>query len=220
MLRRHDLLRPGRIAWDALLRRRPDLKGLPGVAEWAELGRSVIVRRRLPGDGAHDVTAALPLPPSCGTRRIAICFPPGAELSALPPVLLRDVAAAAPDAWQQVIATLVAAGESIGVAPCVFGSLLWQHATGLPYLTPQSDLDLLWPVADEAAAEALAQTLIRLDGSAPIRLDGELVLPDGAGVNWRELAEADVPEATVLVKTMNGVGLRPKTALFRSLAPA
>ncbi len=220
MLRRHDLLCPGRTAWDALLRHRADLIGVPVLGDWAELGRPVIVRRRLPGDGADDVPAALPLPPRCGKQRIAVRFPPEAELAASPPVLLRDAAAAAPAAWHEVIARLVALGGSLGVAPRVFGSLLWQHATGLSYLTPRSDLDLLWPVPDEAAAEALVQALLRLDASAPVRLDGELLLPDGAGVNWRELAQADIPRATVLLKTMNGVAVRSKADLFRAPVPA
>ena len=78
---------------------------------WARLGRPVIIRRRLPGDAANDVPAALPLPPDHGKRRIALSFPPGAALAALPPVRLRDAAAAAPADWQRVIASLVAAGE-------------------------------------------------------------------------------------------------------------
>ena len=220
MLRRHDLLRPDPAAWDAMLRHRPGLAEVPLVAEWAQLGRPVIVRRRLPGDGAGDVPAALPLPPSQGKRRIAICFPPGAGLTALPPVPLRDAATAAPAAWRKVIATLVAVGESAAITPRVFGALLWQHATGLSYLTPRSDLDLFWPVAHEAAAASQVQALIRIDAAAPVRLDGELVLPDGAGVQWREFIQADGPTATLLVKTMNGVEARRREELFRTPVPA
>jgi len=225
MLRRHDLLRPGPEAWDAVLRRRPELAEVPLLADWARLGRPIIVRRRMAGDGADDVPAALPLPPSHGKRRIALSFPPGAALTALPPVLLRDAAPAAPAAWQPVIAALVEFGEGAGMTPCVFGALLWEHATGLPYLTAGSDLDLLWHVPDETAAGSLIRMLLRLDALGPVRLDGELVLPDGAGVNWRELAQesmtlADGPAATVLAKTMHGVEARPKAGLFRALVPA
>ncbi len=220
MLRRHDLLHPGPAAWDAMLRSRPDLAEVPLLADWARLGRPVIVRRRLPGDAADDVPAALPLPPSHGKRRIALGFPPGAALATLPSVRLRDAAADAPDGWQPVIASLVAAGEGAGMEPCVFGALLWQHVTGLPYLTVRSDLDLYWPVPDEAAAERLVGTLARLDAAGPIRLDGELALPDGAGVNWREFAQTKGTAATVLAKTMDGVEVRPKAGLFRELVPA
>ena len=220
MLQRHDLLRPGPAAWDAMLRTRPDLAELPLLADWARTGWPVIVRRRLPTDAVGDMPAAVPLPPSHGKRRIALGFPPGAGLAALPPVKLRDAAVDAPNGWQPVIASLVAAGEGAGMEPCVFGALLWQHVTGLPYLTARSDLDLLWPVSDQAAAERLVRTLTRLDAAGPIRLDGELVLPDGAGVNWREFIQAEGTAVTVLAKTMDGVEVRPRAALFRAPVPA
>ncbi len=219
-LRRHDLLRPGPAAWDAVLRRRPGLASVPLVADWAERGWPVIVRRRMSGDGADDVPAALPLPPSHGKQRIALSFPSGASMTALPPVLLRDAAPAAPAAWQPVIAALVGFSGGAAMAPCVFGALLWEHATSLPYLTATSDLDLLWHVPDEAAAGSLIRMLLGLDASGIVRLDGEAVLPDGAGVNWRELAQAGGPASTVLAKTMHGVEARPRSGLFRTLVPA
>ena len=218
-LRRHDLLSATPAIWDAMLEVRPELAELPLLADWARLGWPVIVRRRMAGDALDSVPAALPLPPSHGKRRIALSFPPDAVM-ALPPVLLREAAPAAPAAWQKVIAALVEFGGGAGLAPCVFGALLWEQATGLPYLTAQSDLDLLWRVSDEAAAERLIQTLTQLDAAGPIRLDGELVLPDGAGVNWREFAQTEGAAATVLAKTMDGVEARPKVGLFRTLVPA
>ncbi len=216
MLRRHDLLLPGLASWEAMLRSRPGLAELPLLADWARLGRPVIVRRRLPGEASADVPAAVPLPPSQGKQRIAVSFPSGATLAASPPVLLRDAASSAPAAWQRVIAALIDVAQDTGVAPCVFGALLWQHATGLPYLTARSDLDLLWHVSEQAVAAALIGALTRLDAAGLVRLDGELVLPDGAGVNWREFAQADGAGATVLVKTIDRVEARPRAALFRA----
>jgi phosphoribosyl-dephospho-CoA transferase len=220
MLRRHDLLRAEPPTWDAMLQCHPGLADVPLVADWARLGRPVIVRRRMSGDGADVVPAALPLPPGYGKRRIAFSFPPDAVVTAVPPVLLRDAAPAAPAIWQKVIAALVAFGEVAGTPPCVFGALMWERATGLPYLTDRSDLDLLWHIANEPAAASLMETLLRLDALGPVRLDGELQLPDGAGVNWRELAQASDPAATVLAKTMDGVEVRAKAGLFRSPALA
>ena len=220
MLRRHDLLRPGQAAWDEMLQNRPDLATVPLLADWARLGRPVIVRRRLPGEGLALVPGAVPLPPSHGKLRVAVSFPPGTGLVALQPVLLRNAASAAPADWQQVIASLVAVGKGLGIEPCVFGALLWQHVTGLTYLTARSDLDLLWRVADKAAADWLVQTLARLEAAGPLRLDGELVLPDGTGVNWREFARTDGAAATVLVKTMEGVEARPRATLFGVLVSA
>jgi phosphoribosyl-dephospho-CoA transferase len=99
----------------------------------------------------------------------------------------------------------------------VFGALLWEHTTGLPYLSTQSDLDLLWLTSEELGAHSLVERLRQLDTASPVRLDGELQLPDGAGVNWRELAQnSDDEHSQVLVKTMGGVEVRIKAGLFRT----
>jgi phosphoribosyl-dephospho-CoA transferase len=134
MLRRHDLLRAEPTAWGAMLRCHPGLADLPLVADWALREWPVIVRRRMASDITDDVPAALPLPPVHGKRRLAFSFSSGAAVVALPPVLLRDAARAAPAAWHPVIAALLDLGEAVGVTPRVFGALLWEHATGLPYL--------------------------------------------------------------------------------------
>jgi phosphoribosyl-dephospho-CoA transferase len=66
----------------------------------------------------------------------------------------------------------------------------------------------------------LVERLLRLDAEGAVRLDGELVLPDGAGVNWRELAQRVAnPGHEVLVKTMEGVEARVWVALFRMPVP-
>ena len=183
MLRRHDLLRADPAAWDAMLRDHPGIADLPLVADWARLDRPVIVRRRMVGDFADSVPAALPLPPCHGKRRLAFSFSSDAAITGLAPVLLRDAARTAPAEWRAVIAALLDFGDAIKVMPRVFGALLWQYTTGLPYLSAQSDLDLLWPISDERTALSLVEKLLRLDAESPVRLDGELELPDGAGVN-------------------------------------
>jgi phosphoribosyl-dephospho-CoA transferase len=216
MLRRHDLLRAAPATWNAMLQCHPGLADLPLVVDWARLGRPVIVRRRTAGDFANGVPAALPLPPSHGKQRLAFSLFSGAGVVALPPLLLRETVRAAPAEWQPVIAALLDLGDTVGATPRVFGGLLWEHLTGLRYLTVQSDLDLLWSVSDERIAALLVEGLLRLDAD-PIRLDGEIELPDGAGVNWRELAQSDAnPGDEVLVKIMDGVEVRTKAGLFRT----
>lgn len=217
MLRRHDLLRVKPATWQAILRCHPGLADLPLVADWALREWPVIVRRRMAGDLANGVPAAIPLPPSHGKRRLAFSFASGAAVVALPPVLLSDALRAAPAKWQPVAAALLELGEAVGMTPRVFGALLWQHATGLPYLTDRLDLDLLWFISDERTAALLVEGLLRLDADGPVRLDGELELPDGAAVNWRELAQSDANlGGEVLVKTMDGVELRTRAALFHT----
>jgi phosphoribosyl-dephospho-CoA transferase len=186
-----------------MLAQHPGLGDLPLVADWAAQGWPVIVRRPMPTDAAGAISAALPLPPCHGKRRVAFAFPADAEVTPQPAVLLREAAPSAPEAWQPVIAGLLDLGE-----PRVFGALLWQHLTGMTYLTERSDLDLLWTIGDHAAADALVQGLRRLDGA--VRLDGELELPDGAAVNWREFAQG----GDILVKSMAGIQARSVAALF------
>ena len=61
----------------------------------------------------------------------------------------------------------------------------------------------------------VVERLLKLEAEGPVRLDGELELPDGAGVNWRELAHNSDQRSQVLVKTMDGVEVRTKARLFR-----
>ena len=216
MMRRHDLLRAEPAAWQAMLRDHPSLADLPLVADWALLGRPVIVRRRMAGDVSDSVPAALPLPPCHGKLRVAFSFSQGAAVITLPPVSLCDAAHSVPAKWKPIISALLDLGETLKISPRVFGALLWEHTTGLPYLHAQSDLDLIWSVSDKQTARLLVERLRRLDAESPVRLDGELQLPDFAGVNWRELAQNNDDERSqVLVKTMDGVEVRTKAELFR-----
>jgi phosphoribosyl-dephospho-CoA transferase len=150
-----------------------------------------------------------------GKLRVAFSFRSHADVAPLPPVLLRDAAQSAPAAWRSTLSALLDLGESIDSPPRVFGALLWEHATGLPYLTSRSDLDLLWSARDAPAAASLLAGLRRLDIGSPVRLDGELELPDGGGVNWREISsESGAFNGEALVKTMNRVEMRKVAALF------
>ena len=216
MLRRHDLVQVELAAWDAMLRCHPALLDLPLVADWARLGRPVIVRRRMVGDCVDGVPAALPLPPCHGKRRLAFSFPAGAAMAAVPPVLLCEAARTTPTAWQSVVTAVLDIGDTVKITPRVFGALLWEHSTGLPYLTAKSDLDLLWSISDEQTAVLLVERLLKLEAEGLVRLDGELEMPAGAGVNWRELAHNPDQRGQVLVKTMDGVEIRTKDGLFRT----
>jgi phosphoribosyl-dephospho-CoA transferase len=206
--RRHDLLDVAPEAWAALLATRPDLDGVPHLAGWARAGRPVILRRRGPGEAADALPVGLPLPPGDGKRRIGFLLPP--ESATLrPPVSLAAARHAAPDAWQPTCDALIALGAVHGIVPCVFGGLLWQALTGLPYLTGASDLDLLWPVT-EPVHRRLLIALAEIEARAPMRLDGEIVLPDGTGLNWSEIRDAEAG-AAVLAKSRERMDFRALT---------
>ena len=203
--RRHDLLDVEPEAWADAVARRSDLAGVPYITDWAQRERPVIVRRRNPDERRDLVPVGLPLPPRDGKRRIGFSLSPAA-VRPRAPLFLSDAVEAGPPAWSATLAAILDLGASVGVPPRLFGGLLWQCLTGLNYLSGTSDLDLLWPCADVVAGNLLTG-LAELDRRAPMRLDGEILLLDGGGVNWRELHDAG-PDDAVLVKHLDRLVLR------------
>ena len=211
-LARHDLVAADPGAWENLLAGRRDLDGMPHLRDWARLGRPLIVRRFVPGEAGDGVPLGLPLPPADGKRRIGLSLPAKAVRTVKPPSLA-DVASHAPAAWQASIDALLALARNHGLTPRPFGALLWQAVTGLSYLSATSDLDLLWPCTG-GIPPGLLDSLARIDAQAPMRLDGEIILPDGGGVHWRELHDAPAG-GSVLVKYLDRVAMRNAADLMR-----
>jgi phosphoribosyl-dephospho-CoA transferase len=171
------------------------------------------VRRRMANEQPDRVPVGLPLPPLDGKLRIAFQVRPEAIRERVEPHALRTARDAVPSSWKATVDALLAAAEQASVEPCLFGSLLWQQLTGLPYLSATSDLDLLWLVSDPASAAWIAGRIAAIEATSPVRLDGEFILRDGGGANWRELHGG---AAGVLVKTLDGVEIRPAAELFRA----
>ncbi len=222
--RRHDLLRLGAGGWQALLRRRPDLAGIAAVQAWAARLHPAMSRRRQADDAPGWLPAAIALPPSEGRARLAFELLAGEIDAVLPPPLLHDALGGAlggawpgrlPGAWIEPARRLVGVGGRLGIAPRLFGSLMWQCVTGMPYARDGSDLDLLWVLPPGADALARVPALLAaLDAirSEGVRVDGEIVFPDGAA-NWQELLAAR-PEDEVLVKTETAITLTTRARLL------
>ena len=195
--------------WASAVAQFPSLAGTPLLGSWADRGWPVIVRRRAEADDPDLVPVGVPLPPAAGKRRVALLLPPEGVLQRSSPPLLRAAARVADPGWRSTIVWLRALGARTGVEPSAFGSLLWQHLTGLPYLSPHSDLDVLWPVPADFDVLSLVFSITEVQRAAPLRIDGEVVFPDGSAVNWRELwnAHRTADRPMVLAKTMEGVRL-------------
>jgi phosphoribosyl-dephospho-CoA transferase len=206
-LARHGMVKASTAGWAAVMNRYPELASEPIVAGWAHAGRPLVVRRPACSDTAGLVPLGLPLPPSHGKRRIAVSLAPADIVAAALPPLLADAAAAAPAHWRKTIDLLL----QLLPETRTFGSLAWQHLTGLPYLTDSSDLDLLWPLAAMTEAKTLPFDIARIAKQAPMRLDGEITGPAG-GVQWRELTGIDTDE--VLVKSPTGVANTTRAAFL------
>jgi phosphoribosyl-dephospho-CoA transferase len=203
-LRRHALVRVDPAAWATLLADRPDLAGVPILAGWAAAGWPLIVRRFSPGEDRARVPLGLPLPPALGKRRIGLLLPADV-LAPCPAPSLAEARIAAPLAWHSTLDALVALGARHGLVPRPFGALLWQTLTSLPYLTERSDLDLLWLLAGPLP-DTFLDALATLAAAAPMVVDGEIVLADGGGVQWREWHGAG--DGSVLVKYRDRLEMR------------
>jgi phosphoribosyl-dephospho-CoA transferase len=211
-LRRHDVVHLNRDA--SASRLRDGFCSAPStiVDEWIALGRPFVARRPSAGDGV-GLPLGLPLPPSLGKARIAITMPREAIATvALPPTLL-EIQRFAPPAWRSTLDHLVTLCAKLDIELRAFGSLSWQCLTGLDYLTPTSDVDLLFLNARSFAVAPLIDGLVEIEAKAPMRLDGEVVRADGAAANWRELRAA----LEVLIKSLDGVSLQPSAEFLGGL---
>jgi phosphoribosyl-dephospho-CoA transferase len=211
MLLRHTLVYVNPGAWRDHLSKRPDVAAQPLALRWADQGWPFVVRRRHPMESGDAVPLALPLPPMAGKQRIAVALE-HCDITAtadFPDVL--DALNVAPHTWHPCLRQLHQTAARYGIRARVFGSLGWQYLTGLTYLGPRSDLDVLltWPEAGRM--HKLLGALAQIDSAAPVRLDCELIRSDGAGVNWRELHAGSTMLA---LKTASGVALVSRDELL------
>jgi len=198
--RRHDLVFVSPAAWRSFLETRDDLADDALVAGWVDRGWPLIARCLAPQEN-HGVPLGLPLPPSAGKRRIGLLMDPAGVRSTARPPLLSAALRVAPAAWIPTLRTLNHVAARLGVEARVFGSLAWCLLTGLDYLSMSSDLDFILSLPHPRDLAELMTELDSIDSDAPMRLDGEIVRDDGAGVHWREL-HAGARE--VLAKSVGG----------------
>jgi len=210
LLQRHRLVRVRVAAWNAWLASHSDLADEPLLPGWADRGWPLIVRRPAPGDGG-GLPLGLPLPPSAGKRRIAVQMAAGDIVATTSLPTLAECVDTAPSAWQASLRQLATLAKAYDVEARVFGSLAWQRITGLTYLSPGSDLDIVWTLPDRNRIGWFLSDLADIDAHAPVRIDGELLRADGAGVNWREL-HSGVPE--LIVKSAADVLLCPRASFI------
>ena len=207
--RRQQLVRLSAEGWARVLEAPWDDAARDCLALWARRGLPLVVTRQPPSQ-AGALATGLPAPASHRRRRLAVAVAPrhvllleefpeaAAATHQLPPAL-------AP-AWHALLGALAVDG----CAARVYGGHGWQALTGLAYVHPASDLDLLLPVRSAAQADTVSRRLAhaQAQGWSGPRLDGELLFDDGAAVAWREWrAYREGLAAQVLVKRVHGVAL-------------
>lgn len=174
------------------------------VADWLRRRRPLVVARH----DAHPHSARLgfTLPGTGPRQRREVRAPRAAIVAHEPPPLVESVLDAAPGAWRAPLSALASALREVGLAPRIYGSLVTQAYTGAICVRPGSDADVLIDCASRAEALAALAVLDR-HGDGPPRVDGELRMPNGWAVAWRELASALAGGGRVLAKADTGVQL-------------
>ncbi|WP_229257886.1 malonate decarboxylase holo-[acyl-carrier-protein] synthase [Duganella margarita] len=176
---------------------------------WANHDWPVVVRRMDADAGADEVCLGLPLPPdSAGVKvRIALRARVADISRTAAALLLRDAA---------TVRDVAALCDDAGTLPLrVFGSVAMQALTGLQYLSPTSDVDVLLHPASRRQLEEGMALLARHAERLP--LDGEIVFPGGAAVSWKEWQMAMTHPAKVLVKDLQSVRLTETATLLATL---
>jgi phosphoribosyl-dephospho-CoA transferase len=168
-----------------------------------------VVVRRLDADAAADeISLGLPMPPHAETGvkvRIALRARTADIRKLGPAMALRS-------AGGQFAAMCDAAGS---LQWQVYGSLAMQALTGLQYVSPASDIDVLFHPASRQQLEAGVALLAHHAEQLP--LDGEIVFPGGAAVSWKEWRLAMMHPAKVMVKELGSVRLADTASLLATL---
>ena len=184
------------------------------VEAWLAADRPLVVARQPCGAAISDSIAAgkiavgLALPPALGKRRIALGVSAHDIARYTPPLPLADALNHAPAEWRSALIQLDAAARDIDIELRVFGSLAWAALSGLRYLTPQSDIDLLWHPQSNVQLQQGIVLLTRWELSSGLRADGEVLFGEDSAVSWRELAKLESGgDQRVLVKRVSSAEL-------------
>ena len=185
------------------------------AAQWFERGLPAVVARRDSVLRSDELNLGVSLPVEQGRSRIALKVPLASIQRIAPPPRLRDVAESAPVVWCAAFRELVGRAVDIGVEFRVYGSFAWEHLTKLRYVLDSSDVDLLWAPSSHRQLESGLMLLSSWESAWGLKADGEIVLPDGASVAWRELLTAPI---RVVVKHSAHVSLLDRAAALANLS--
>jgi phosphoribosyl-dephospho-CoA transferase len=189
------------------------------VASWLAADRPLVVARQPDNIDADTIAVGLASTPVQGKRRIALGVSAHDIVRHTPPLLLADTIAHAPAEWQPELAELHDSAISIGIKLHVFGSLAWQALSGMQYVTPQSDIDLLWHPQSNTQLQQGIELLTNWEQASGLRADGEVLFGAGSAVSWREWAAMECDDdQRVLVKRERSAGLVAARELLELLA--
>ena len=174
-----------------------------GLMHWADHQLPLVVTRQQAETGTQALNIGLPLPLAWGRLRLDFSLRRADVVVYTTFPSLQEVTSTQALPLQGLVDTL----ETQGLQALVYGSYGWQTLSGLSYVHEASDLDLLIHVSNTTQADLAAKALSSCE-VAPLKLDGELMFPDGSAVAWREwLAWRSGATSQYLVKTLQGAHL-------------
>lgn len=185
------------------------------VRAWIGLGRPLVMARQAGGPGLQ---LGLTLPLSLGRQRLAIQIAHEDIAAVLQPVRIQRCLERLPGPSAKAMADLSMAVSRCGASIGIFGSLAWEVLTSEAYRNAESDIDIICDVTTAAQLKAVMAALGEAAGCLHCQLDGEVRMPDGLAVSWRELAGlATKPGSRLLIKGPELVGLMSFAELTASL---
>ena len=197
-LRRHQLVWLDEYAWFRVLAGASSshdpaqalaAEAMDCLAHWAQQRWPLVVTRQAcevvagPPDAVLALGLAAPAQWGRQSIRVSASLRGVARQGDFP--LADAVVPALPAAAQAGWAALCKGLARLGVVARVYGSYGWQQLTGMAYVHPGSDIDLLIDVGTAGQADQVA-ALLQAAQSGPLPIDGELAFADGAAVAWRE----------------------------------
>ncbi len=212
---RHDLVWLSVAGWGAA-RDRAAPEHRDAILRWQREDWPAIVRRSDADAGPNQVCLGIALPPhQTGIKpRIALRAPASSVVKTAPALALQALLATGPKKWQKKLGALLADSGELTIR--VYGSLALQAVTGQTYISPASDIDLLFFPSTLHQLRSGLDLLAWHARSLP--LDGEIVFPGGPAVAWREWLRAEASNDRVLVKEQNAVRLAACASLRATLA--
>ncbi len=174
---------------------------------WLGKRNPLIVRRPCLIEDGKTVCLGLALPPDPAKRRLAFRLPLAEIGKLVEPPLWRDCVASAAMKVARRVKSVLLATENAGLPLQTFGSYAWQYYTGLSYVTPNSDIDVLVQIKSRDEWEKFRQLMID-PKKTPHRVDLEIVLSGDASFNWREFG---APGTRLLFKGNHTVWMGDKS---------
>jgi phosphoribosyl-dephospho-CoA transferase len=182
------------------------------LQRWAERDLPLVVTKQVQSGACDTIALGWPAPRICAGQRVALRVAAAGigRFDEFPPAL--DAVDLLPAGTRSGIESLLRALVALGTMPRVYGSYGWQRLSGLVYVHQHSDIDLWLGVQDLAQADAAAAVLQAADLGA-VRVDGELVGPDGAAVAWREYRAWRAGRSRgLLLKRLDGAAVEHQVA--------